>query len=198
MKDEDKISALLEKLQDYEDTDPAYMNEEMKELRHFVLYTHVRVEESLGSLITLKQIDPILKYNLPAKDVMSAMVGGTLTLIEVDYYRKLEICSRWKILTPKERQLMEKVNNLRKYFSHASKFYNKLDELKTNRDKYIEALEDLVGALDITNKIFSKQKKTEVVSSKKSGKKNLTSENTDGSPLTVEEIILLKNKIIYG
>lgn len=152
---EKEIQNLKDQLQNSEDTDPAYMNEEMKELRHYVMYTHLRLEESLGSLITRNILDRFLPPdNVFTEDHQSAFRAGTASMIEVDYYRKVELAQANGQIDDRVRKLMEKVNNLRKYFSHPSKYYEKLQELKSDRGKYKEALSDLVAAHGEMNKIF--------------------------------------------
>lgn len=153
---EEEIQNLKDQLQNYEDTDPAYMSEEMKELRHYVMYTHLRMEESLGSLITRSILEPFLPQdNVFTEKHQSAFRAGTASMIEVDYYRKVQLAQASGQINNQVQTLMARVNNLRMYFSHPSKYYDKLQELKSDRGKYKEALEDLIAAHREMNKIFS-------------------------------------------
>jgi hypothetical protein len=151
---EEKISELKETLQNYEDTDPAYMNEEIKELRHFTMYTHLRMEESLGHLLVRSQLASLAPFNLPKEAYQAAFSSGTTIAIEVDYARKVNLAQSYNQIDSKVGSLMYQVNELRKYFSHPSKYYAKLAELRDNRDRYKEAMEQLVNAHKAMNEIF--------------------------------------------
>jgi len=154
---EEDIQALKNTLQNHEDTDPAYMNEEMKELRHYVMYTHLRMEESLGHLITRNILSPFLPTdNVFSEEHREAFTAGTASVIHIDYYRKVEEAHSSNLIDSRVRSLMLQVNNLRKYFSHSSEYYSELTELRDNRTKYKEALEQLVEAHKEMNKIFEK------------------------------------------
>ena len=154
---EEEIQALKDALQNHEDTDPTYMNEEMKELRHYVMYTHLRMEESLGHLITRNILTPFLPSdNTFNEEHRRAFTTGTASVIHIDYYRKVEVAHSSNLIDSHVRTLMEQVNNLRKYFSHPSEYYSKLAELRDNRTKYKEALIQLVEAHKEMNKIFVK------------------------------------------
>lgn len=154
---EKEIQQLKDILQNYEDTDPAYMNEEMKELRHYVLYTHLRMEESLGHLITRHTLTPFLPAdNNFSEQHQAAFRAGTASMIDVDYYRKVEQAQSIGEIDSNTRTLMEQVNNLRKYFSHPSKYWQKLQELKSDRNKYKEALQQLADAHKKMNEIFTR------------------------------------------
>lgn len=154
---EEEILSLKNQLQYAEDVDPAYMDKEMKELRHYVMYTHLRMEESLGSLITRSILSPFLpKDNVFTEEHQSAFRAGTATMIEVDYYRKVQLAQTSGQIDDRVQKLMTKVNNLRLYFSHPSKYYEKLQELKLDREKYKEALSDLVTAHQEMNNISAK------------------------------------------
>lgn len=153
---EEEIKILKNQLQDYEDTDPAYMDQEMKELRHLVFYTHLRMEESLGHLITRNILGPLLPSdNVSTEQHQTAFRAGTASMVEVDYYCKVELAQSNGQIDDKVRILMEQVNNLRKYFSHPSKYGDRLRELKADRTKYKEALEQLVAAHKEMNQIFA-------------------------------------------
>lgn len=151
---EEQIRSLKEALQDYEDTDPAYMNEEMKELRHFVMYTHLRMEESLGHLLVRNQLAPLGAMNPPKEIYQAAFSSGTSIAIEVDFARKVNLAQSYDQIDSKVGSMMFQVNELRKYFSHPSKFQGKLGELSRDKNKYKEALEQLADAHRAMNEIF--------------------------------------------
>lgn len=151
---EEQISSLKEMLQNYEDTDPAYMNQEMKELRHFVMYTHLRMEESLGHLLVRNQLAPLSAMNPPKEIYQAAFSSGTSIAIEVDFARKVNLAQSYNQIDSQVGSMMFQVNELRKYFSHPSKYPGKLAELRGSRDKYKEALEQLANAHRAMNKTF--------------------------------------------
>lgn len=153
---ENEIQTIKGTLQNYEDTDPAYMNEEMKELRHYTLYTHLRMEESLGHLLVRSQLTPLGSATVPKETYQQVFASGTTIAIEIDFARKVELAKTCGQIDGTVGSMMYQVNNLRKWFSHPSKFQGKLDELRHDRGAYKVALEQLAGAHREMNNIFSK------------------------------------------
>ena len=129
----------------------------MKQLRHYVLYTHLRMEESLGNLIVRHTLSPLLPPDNDFNEQHQTVFAmGTASIVDVDYYRKVEQAHITGQIDDRTRTLMEQVNNLRKYFSHPSKYWDKLQELKQNRAKYKEVLKQLLDAHLTMNAIFVK------------------------------------------
>lgn len=153
---EGEIQSLKDTLQNYEDTDPAYMNKEMKELRHFTLYTHLRMEESLGYLLVKNQLAPLGSTSVPRETYQQVFASGTTIAIEIDFARKVELAQSCGQIDGAIGNMMYQVNNLRKWFSHPSKYYGKLAELRDDRSKYKIALEQLVNTHKEMNKVFEK------------------------------------------
>lgn len=154
IKTDEEINKLKMYLQNLEDTDPAYMNSDMKELNHFVTFTHMRMEESLGHLLIRNQLQSLNGMPMPIESYRTPFATGTSIAIEVDFYRKVELATENTLINTNVQNRMHKVNNLRKWFSHPSKYYGKLDELKTDRAVYKKALDNLVKAHDEMNDIF--------------------------------------------
>lgn len=158
-KTEKEIQDLKELLQNYEDMDPAYMGEEMQKLRHFTMYTHLRMEESLGHLIVRNQLRP---YYEPTHRVESpqeyrqAFSAGTTIAIEVDFARKVNMAQDLGEIDKNVASLMFGVNEQRKWFAHPAKYQHKLQELKNNRTDYKAALEKLTTAHKEMNEVFVK------------------------------------------
>ncbi len=63
MTQEEEINQLKQALQTAEDVDPLFMDSDLKELRHFVFFTHARMEESVGLMLTKDNLkDQIPQY----------------------------------------------------------------------------------------------------------------------------------------
>lgn len=152
---ETEIQTLKDVLQTYEDTDPAYMSKEMKELHHFTSFTHMRMEESLGSLVIKNMLTPVSE-SVSQKTYQQVLFSGTSIAVEIDFARKVDLAKTCGEIDADLGGLMHKVNDLRKWFSHPSKFNGKLDELKRDRGSYKNALSQLVNAHKRMNKIFEK------------------------------------------
>ena len=156
---ESEINDLKELLQNYEDMDPAYMGEEMQKLRHFTMYTHLRMEESLGSLIVRNQLRPYyepIPRTEPPREYTQAFSAGTTIAIEVDFARKVNMAQDLGEIDKDVASLMYGVNEQRKWFAHPIKYQNKLQELKNDRNGYKVALEKLVEAHKEMNGVFVK------------------------------------------
>lgn len=153
---ENEILSLKNTLQTYEDTDPAYMNEEMKKLRHYALYTHLRMEESIGHLLIRNQLAPLESASLSKEIYQQVFSSGTTVAIEVDFARKVELARSCGQIDKTIGSMMHEVNDLRKWFSHPSKYQERLNELNNNRTAYRNALKQLVDSHREMNKIFEK------------------------------------------
>lgn len=151
---EEEIKILKGTLQSFEDTDPLYMGEEMQDLRHRTMYTHSRMEESLGHLIIKNQLEPLGAASVPQEVRQAVFSSGTTIAVDIPFYRKVEMAEEAGQINSSVAKEMHKVNNLRKWFSHPSKFQGKLTELKNDRSEYKNALEQLAGAHKSMNQVF--------------------------------------------
>lgn len=151
-----EIQTIKAKLQNYEDTDPAYMNEKMKELRHFTLYTHLRMEESLGYLLIRNQLEPLGSATIPKETYQQAFASGTTIAMEIDFARKVELAKSCGQIDKSVGSALYQVNDLRKWFSHPAKYYKILSEFRDEQSKYKNALGQLVQAHEKMNEVFKK------------------------------------------
>ena len=153
---ENEIQTLAKTLQNHEDIDPAYMNDEMKKLRHYTLYTHSRMEESLGHLLIKNQLAPLGSVSIPQETYQQVFASGTTIAIEIDFARKVELARSCGQIDKVVSNALHEVNTLRKWFSHPSKYYEKLTELVRDRSNYKSKMELLVNAHSRMNDIFEK------------------------------------------
>lgn len=159
MTQQEEIEQLKQALQTAEDVDPAFMDEEMKELRHFTLFTHLRTDEAMGLMLTRESLkETIPPYPPFTPEQQSTIYAETVTIIEGKYFNKAKDVSAKNLWEPDDEAAMLKVNALRNAFGHPSlpKYHARLIELKTNREKYKEALEELVEAHNRMNAIALK------------------------------------------
>jgi hypothetical protein len=121
---EEKIKQLKHTLQTAEDVDPLFMDPELKELRHLVLFTHARMEESVGLMLTKDNLkDQIPQYPPYAPEQQSMIYSGTVSLIEKKYYAD-KVQDAWtrpaSLLDDPTKLALDKVNDLRNAFGHLS------------------------------------------------------------------------------
>src|SRR5258708_2425658 len=124
MTQEEEIKQLKRNLQTAEDVDPLFMDLELKELRHFVIFTHARMEESVGLMITKDNLkDQIPQYPPHTPEQQSMIHAGTVSLIDKkSYAEKVQDASTRStpLLDESTRLALEKVNLLRNAFGHPS------------------------------------------------------------------------------
>jgi hypothetical protein len=145
-----RIKEIKEDLQNREDTDPAYLSEDMKELRHWVMYTHLRVEQTLQVILghnifklefkkeNLVQIIDNFKKVYPIFDNM-------------EFYPKVKVIQTLNLLPKDLISLILKVNDHRKYFSHPATYVDIINEYK-NEEKQLQTLIELQQVLNELDK----------------------------------------------
>jgi hypothetical protein len=159
---EEEIKQLKESLQTAEDVDPLFMDPELKELRHFVLFTHARIEESIGLMLTRDNLkDQLPQYPPYTSEQQSRIYAGTVSLIENKTYAdKIHAAGNRPIplIDETTKHILDKVNLLRNAFAHPSipKFRDILIGLNEDRVRYKEALKNLIDAHKLMNAIALK------------------------------------------
>ncbi|MEK7571765.1 MAG: hypothetical protein AAB553_05830 [Patescibacteria group bacterium] len=159
MTQEEEIKQFKHTLQTAEDVDPAFMDDEMKELRHFTLFTHLRTDEAMGLMLTRENLkETIPPYPPFTQEQQSMIYAGTVSVIEDKYFNKAKDVSANNLWEHDDEVAMLKVNALRNAFGHPSipKFRDVLIGLKNDRAKYKEALEVLIDAHNRMNAIALK------------------------------------------
>src|SRR4051812_17004654 len=114
----EEIKGLLSGLQSAEDTDPYYMDADLKELRNKVMYVHLRIEASLEIIIGDLLLEPFAKYKVKNenKQLFRFYLGNTIEAM--DYVKKLTVLQEAGRLQKSTTNKFHKVNYLRIRFSH--------------------------------------------------------------------------------
>lgn len=154
MENRDKIKELHKKLETAEETDYLYFSKDLRDLRHRVMYVHSRIEGSLESLL-VKEVIGKPPYT---EDLGKRLVSQLAILSELDFARKVTLVQKMGLITEPLRKDIMKINEVRKYFSHPSKFLEKIFEYK-KEDKVAETLELLVNTLEEFSKKSQKELK---------------------------------------
>lgn len=153
-KTQKQIDELLQKLQTWEDIDPHFMNDDLKELRHKVMHIHLRLEISLEILINDFLAEPFNKH--PIKFSEKLILSNKLKFIfgNMDFLKKLKALQDAEKINKSTFKLLVKVNDVRKYFSHPLTYQDKLEEYK-QPEKYLEILRLLVNAYTNFDQMFA-------------------------------------------
>lgn len=151
---QEEINRIKTKLSYAEDTDPQYMTEPVRELRHCVMYAHSAIESALdvriGQYLT-KDIAGI------SKEEMQAFHWKLHTLTdEMDFYKKVKVLQSWDFIPDLHGKLMA-VNNIRVEFSHPSSHQDKLRSYRQDEEKLkilqvLETAHDGLNALIISER----------------------------------------------
>lgn len=155
---EKQIANLKARIQISEDTDTAYLVDELKELRHYVLYVHLRLESSIEILLATKLMSPIDKGSDLAERALWLYHMNTL-FKEIDFARKAKVAFKLKAISKNLKSKAFQVNDIRKWFAHPKEYHNEIQELR-DEQKYVNALKKLVGALEELDKLFSSLEKS--------------------------------------
>lgn len=153
---EEEIKNLKKALQGFEDTDTLYMNEELKELRHYVTYAHTRLEESLGYLITKSILAPLGSAKIPVDTFQRTFASGTSVVAEIDFSRKADLARNLDQIDDSLYGHLRGVNSARVIFSHPSKYQNKIRELGSNKNECKKVLQLSVDTMKEMDKVFEK------------------------------------------
>jgi len=158
---EDEITKIKKELEGVEKNDYEFRqwSEELKQLRHFVIYTHSVIENILISIIANKVINPVY---IPATDTSEESKDSltdyivstnamTFVLDEMEFSNKLRAIEKLKIFTDKKgKKLLEKlksINRIRNMFSHPTAYVNEINAY-SNRAEYLSLLNLLRNTLD--------------------------------------------------
>lgn len=151
---EEEIEKLKEELQTQEDThNDAYLDEELKQLRHYIMFAHFSLERSLELILGVY----VKGEYQPSSALDSAKFYFRMSPIldRMEFWNKLEACEEAGLISGALKSLVATVNNHRKYFSHPASHSDKIREY-SEREKYRQTLSDLKKALDAMNEHFSK------------------------------------------
>lgn len=151
-----EIDEIKEQLQNREDTDPAYMHDDLKEVRHWVMYTHLRVEQTIQIILghhifqlefkednLVKIVDNFKKVN-PIFDNM-------------EFYAKVKAVEKLELLPKKMISAIMKVNDHRKVFSHPATYGNVISEYR-DENKQLQTLRELLSVLEMLDQYIHDNK----------------------------------------
>lgn len=141
-----QIDQIKEKLQNREDTDPAYLQEDLKDLRHWVMYTHLRVEQTLQIILGHN----LFRLDFKEKNLVK-IVENFRKLMPIfdnmEFYPKVKAIQKLSLLPENMISLILRVNDYRKYFSHPATYGEIINEYK-DEQKQLQILKDLQSVLE--------------------------------------------------
>jgi hypothetical protein len=153
-----KIIVYHRMLQDREDTDPAFLSNDIKEIRHRIMYTHLRVEQTL-QIIIANNIFRLEFKKKNAPTIVENFERIAPIFDNMEFYAKVKSIQALNLLPKKIIYLVSKVNDYRKYFSHPATYQNTIKEYK-KPEIQLGILKDLVKILSeldkyiVDNKLF--------------------------------------------
>jgi hypothetical protein len=155
---EKEIAKLLDELQTYEDIDPAYLPEELKELRHKIMQVHLRLEASLDQLMASYSLNTIEEFMVTLKKYDKSRLQATRQSMQIifdamDFSRKVKVAKQMKKINNNVEDHLYKVNNLRLVFSHPTAYQDLIMQYK-DRKKYKDALLILKEAYQAMNTVM--------------------------------------------
>lgn len=161
---QEEINSLLKLIQDWEDTDPAFLQNDLKELRHKIMYVHLRIEASLEILIGDYISEAFIAF-LQGKGISDFKTASYTfrwdlqTLFdEMDFAKKVNIAMKIKKVDKDIKGKLFKVNDLRVIFSHPQAHQNEIQAFR-NHQKYLETLKILVDGYKTINSVFIEREK---------------------------------------
>ncbi len=153
---QDQIEDIKRQLQNREDTDPGYLTEDLKELRHWVMYTHLRVEQTLQVILGHNIFRlPLKTKNLP--QIVENFKRIAPIFDNMEFYPKVKAIQKLGLMPKDLVDLIMKVNDHRKYFSHPATYGDVIGEYK-NPEKQLQTLKELKSALEKLDKYITDNK----------------------------------------
>lgn len=150
------IAEIKKKLQSQEISDYHYMTDKVKELRHFVMYVHSRLETSIDVRI-MEHIEKGLTRPITYETERAVLWNNLVTILdEMDFSKKVKIARKYNRISGKLEGKLLAVNDIRVYFSHPSSYTNKLIGYE-DEGKYLEAMEKLEQAMDAMNDLIKSE-----------------------------------------
>jgi hypothetical protein len=158
--DENNIRTEIEKcckrLQNKEDVDYNYLSTDLKELRHWIMYVHLTVE-----LV----IQGIMAYNIfkiPCKkNNARRMINNFKRVIPIfdnmEFYPKVKAIQALNLLPKDLVDLIFKINDHRKYFSHPATYGGEINKYK-KPEKQLQTLKELEKVLSELDEYLIKNK----------------------------------------
>lgn len=151
-----EIEKYREKLQNREDVDYNYLSEDLKELRHWIMYVHLTVE------LVLQGIMAYHIFQIPCKkDNSELMINSFKRIIPIfdnmEFYPKVKAIQSLNLLPTKLIDLIFKINDHRKYFSHPATYSNEINKYKTP-EQQLNTLKELDKVLTDLDKLLINKK----------------------------------------
>ena len=150
-----KLKELKQRLQIAEDTDPLYLADELKYLRHQAFFVHSRLEISLDLLIE-RGINRSIAHKITLLEKRYTFRQLQKLLRELGFIQKIRVAK--KLYQFREYQklpkLLEEVNRIRNQFSHIAQNQDEV-RLLTDKQNQVKVLETLVEAMNEINRLFS-------------------------------------------
>lgn len=161
MTDEDRIEKEIENLSQtidsWEDTDPLYMDDSVRALRHRVMYVHTRLESSVGLLLG----DYVLssaKNTIEKRTRQIIMTKFDKVVSEIDFAKKVTLAEELNLISGDIKAKLFQVNRFRIIFSHPKAHEAEIIEFQ-DRENYLKVLKQLRDAYGAMNNFFSKYNK---------------------------------------
>lgn len=138
---EEEISELNEIIDYWENTNPIYMERQIRELRHRVMFVHTRLEASVGLLLGKYVIAPA-KDTLEKTTKQIMMTHFDNIVSETDFARKVAKAKEFGLISGTLLKKLHQVNRLRLIFSYPKSHDAETKEF-LDRNTYLEALRKL-------------------------------------------------------
>jgi hypothetical protein len=148
-----KINEFKRKLSLQEDGDFQYMDEDVRELRHYVMYIHGALESAMDTRIGQYLIKDIPSTKINNEERYGFHWKLKFLLDEMDFSKKVKVLEKYEFLTKELISKLWAVNQIRVYFSHPS---SHLRKLKTYEDEveYLKVLDTLDEAMTAMNELI--------------------------------------------
>ncbi|MBI3380258.1 hypothetical protein HY029_05885 [Candidatus Gottesmanbacteria bacterium] len=148
----EEIHSLNEVIDRWEETDVGYLSDQLRDLRHRIMYVHLRLEASMELLIG---IGLRLEWRRKPRTLQTTLFMNKMSYLyeKMEFYNKLEVCEKMGLIVGKLKGQISKVNDHRKYFSHPASY---IYEIRKYRDvtRYRDTLNELIVAFNGMTKIF--------------------------------------------
>ncbi|KKP60179.1 MAG: hypothetical protein UR54_C0017G0001, partial [Candidatus Roizmanbacteria bacterium GW2011_GWA2_34_18] len=128
----------------------------IKEIRHWIIYFHSKIESELIFSLSISLTKELKSFTEDDYKQYTISMGRLYELIDgFNFTKKIELAFAINDIDESTRKKLYKVNNFRRYFSHPSEYKKEIKKLEDN-NTYLNTLKLLLDCTRIMNKVTDK------------------------------------------
>lgn len=152
---DEQLTLLHAELQTRENADPQHLPEDLRLLRHRIMYAHLHVEQSLQIILAYTIGSSIKGKRAAAEETF--LTNAMPVFDHMEFYPKVKAAQALDLLPRHVVSLIMKVNDHRKFFAHPATYHHVIDAYK-DKKKQLQTLNDLKEAMEHLDEYMKKHR----------------------------------------